>query len=712
VAAKKQPPSAPAVIERFVKALVVTAKAVVLYPPASTIPRDTAQDAAAVLREVLRERSDIRLTITKNGLYADDLPVFPDQAAYTSFALEFYNRKLAEVRFHAGVEPADLVAFLSLLKYPPDQIESSGGFESRLWDSGVSTITVKEAQVSLVDAPDAGDSASVPRLTKAQMDDLLVAAYGGRPRDQLTIARIIGDPDQVASYLVETYAGRGESDFTAAASRFEQLAEVADSAGPSERARLFGSLSDALTRLDPDLRRQLLVDEVLAQARTNDSLASVVRQMDIDEVCKMFVEGLEEEQASQEGLARAIRNLALISMADRDDVMNAAGAAMRGAGYSEGMMSQVFEMAAPSRLQVREGLGGAQEAERPAETIFKLMDLAPLPDSMADTGDDPGLRELQDEARRGITDGDVIGALVSLVGMDSRPTQFASTMSMLEDSLDILIQRGDIDVAAEVVTSLQHAVEGEALSQEQRSRVQQAVSRFARPEQVAAVSAALRLYKPGTREHESARVLLDALGPLAIEPLLEQLAKEPDMAVRKSLVDLLSGIAQEFVPELGSHITDPRWYFTRNVVSILGSTKSPAILPSLERTLRHAEPRVRRETIRALSAVNDRLAAEMLIAALADDDAQNVQLAARYLGATGARGAVSALEAVARGDGRGNRESGPRVEAIEALGRIGASESLPTLEALAGKRAIIGAAKARELRAAAESAIAAIRSRG
>jgi hypothetical protein len=322
------------------------------------------------------------------------------------------------------------------------------------------------------------------------------------------------------------------------------------------------------------------------------------------------------------------------------------------------------------------------------------------------------LRELQDEARRGITDGDVIGALVSLVGMDARPAQFASTMSMLEDSLDILIQRGDIDVAAEVVTSLQRAIEGEALSQEQCSRVQQAISRFARPEQVAAVSTALRLYKPGTREHESARVLLDALGPLAIEPLLEQLAKEPDMAVRKSLVDLLSGIAKEFVPELSSHITDPRWYFARNVVSILGSTKSPAILPSLERTLRHAEPRVRRETIRALSSVNDRLAAEMLIAALADDDAQNVQLAARYLGATGARGAVSALEAVARGDGRGNREAGPRVEAIEALGRIGVSESLPTLEALAGKRAIIGAAKARELRAAAESAIAAIRSRG
>jgi len=144
-------------------------------------------------------------------------------------------------------------------------------------------------------------------------------------------------------------------------------------------------------------------------------------------------------------------------------------------------------------------------------------------------------------------------------------------------------------------------------------------------------------------------------------------------------------------------------------VSILSATKSSAVLPYLERTLRHSETRVRRETIRGLAGITDRRASEMLMAVFADEDAQNVQLAARYLGGSGVRAAIPSLEQVARGEGRGNRENGPRVEAIEALGRLGALEAMPTLEALAGKRAISRAARARELRAAAESAIAQIR---
>jgi len=88
---------------------------------------------------------------------------------------------------------------------------------------------------------------------------------------------------------------------------------------------------------------------------------------------------------------------------------------------------------------------------------------------------------------------------------------------------------------------------------------------------------------------------------------------------------------------------------------------------------------------------------------------RTLQLAARYLGLRGERIVVPALEVVARGESRGNRETGPRVEAIEALGRIGAPEALPTLQALANKRSLLGAGRYREIRAAASAAMAAIR---
>ena len=202
------------------------------------------------------------------------------------------------------------------------------------------------------------------------------------------------------------------------------------------------------------------------------------------------------------------------------------------------------------------------------------------------------------------------------------------------------------------------------------------------------------------------------LGPLAIKPLLDQLADEPEMSARRSLVEMISGMASAHIVELGEHITDPRWYFVRNVISILGSTKSPDALPYLERTVRHPESRVRRETIRALSQINDRHAADMLVHSLYDDDAQNVQLAARYIGQRGLAGAVPTLEQVARGEGRGNRDNGPRIEAIEALGRLGGLSALGTLQALAGRRTLMRGARARELRSAAQAAIQRIEQRG
>jgi HEAT repeat protein len=278
-------------------------------------------------------------------------------------------------------------------------------------------------------------------------------------------------------------------------------------------------------------------------------------------------------------------------------------------------------------------------------------------------------------------------------------------MHKLEDALDLLVERGELQVAADTTATLGTAAKDPALSAAQRERLVRAIARFARAGDVKTIAQALRIYPPGSAEHRSALRLIRMLGPLAIKPLLEQLAEEPDMSTRKSLVDTISGIAQFYIPELGEHVTDQRWYFVRNVVGILGSTRSAAILPHLERTLRNPEARVRRETIRAISQINDRMASEMLVHALYDPDAQNVQLAARFIGQKGVPGAIPTLEQVARGEGRGNRENGPRIEAIETLGKLGAIGALPTLKLLASRRAILGGAKARELRTAALAAI-------
>jgi HEAT repeat protein len=259
--------------------------------------------------------------------------------------------------------------------------------------------------------------------------------------------------------------------------------------------------------------------------------------------------------------------------------------------------------------------------------------------------------------------------------------------------------------AASALVSLR---DDETLDAAQRDRVRKALVDMASPRNMRDVASAIRVHPAGSPVHDQCRALIGTLGGLTISPLLEVLADEPDMAARKALVDMIGAMAPQHIAELGERTSDPRWYFVRNVAGLLGSTRSPAALPHLQRTLRHSDARVRRETIRAVASVRDMLAEQMLAAALTDDDPQNVGLAARYLGNLGSRSAVGALTAVAHGDGRGSREPAARIEAIEALGRIATPEAEAAILEVARSRAILRSGRIREIQTAAEAALAAI----
>lgn len=712
--AREETPRVPEAVERLVKQLVVTHKAVGLYPTSSAIPRESARGVIEVLRTIFQERGDTRLSVTKDGLLIEGVPIFFGQGPYTAFSLELYNRNVSEVRFHAGVAERDIISFFEVLKILPAELAGSGGFEAQLWERQVDAVTVTEVSAKIVDAelPDgaaAAEMAGEPWPPDAgRIDEILVGAFSGRPRDQRMLVRVLRDPALLGSYFVETLSGRGTKPAEATIeSHVASLANLVKGELPGDQPELYRGIAEAVLGLEPELRRKLVRDKLLGDARKDEALAAVVRSMHVDEICEILVEGLAEGEATVEGVSRAIRNLALISLSGRDEVVEAAGAAMEAAGVSEETRGAVLENASPARLVVKERPQTAEET--PVDSVVRLIDLAPAPGTHL--SDDPKMEALREEARIGVTDADVMCALVTLVTLDVRPEPFATAMSMVEDDLSLLLERDEFEAAADVAAALTEAERDRRLSTAQRRRIKNAVSSLARPQEIRTINKAMRVFPAGTRENAACRRLLELLGGIAIDPLLELLAEEQDMQARKVMVDLISGLAPGFIDRLGEHLADRRWYFVRNVVSILGHTKRADALTHLERTLRHVDPRVRRETIRSVAGIKEQRAEQMLVAALSDDDAANVTLAARYAGLLSLRGSVPTLEMVARGEGKGNRDVGPRVEAIEALGRIGTTSSMATLEQLSEKRRLLRRSVPKEISTAAEAAVVQIRHR-
>jgi len=706
--AQRESEHAPEAIERFVKQLLVVHRAARLYPAGSDIPLASAGDLLGMLRELLREQSELRLQVTKDGLLYNALPVLPGMRPFELFARDFYHRNLAEVRFHSGVTPREAVEFLRVLQDPPEAIAAAGGFEQRLWDLQIDGVTVRTVSTKIVEADLAGES-DAPVVgedwppSRERIDELVDAAYGARPRDQRMLVRFTQNPKLVSRYLNELVSeGRGGRPLANLISgKVVALAHVAMAELEEDQPALFRSVAEALLALDPDVRRDVLVERLLPESRMDEGVASVMRQFELGELCKALVEGMDVDAVSRDGLSRALRNLAMISLHPKETVLEAAGSAMSAEGMGDEAVAAVLEGAAPSQLRVRQSRDGGAES---VESILRLVDLAPV----ATEAVDPEVAGLRAEVADGISDGDILVSIITLVTMERRPDMFSSLMSVVEDGLGLLLEWGEYADAVTAAASLT-ALEGDpTLDAMQQDRIRQALVDMASPRNMRDVATAIRVHPAGTPEHDECRHLIALLGGLTIAPLLEVLADEPDMAARKALVDMISAMAPQFIGLLGERTSDPRWYFVRNVVSILGSTRTPIALQHMNRTLRHPDARVRRETIRAAASIRDMLADQMLVAALADEDAQNVGLAARYLGTLGSRTATPALAAVAKGEGRGNRDPAPRIEAIEALGRLATPEAEAAVLEIARSRAILRSGRIRELQTAAEAALASI----
>jgi len=708
-----RPTAVPRPVLLFTTRLSTAMKSLRIYPAGSEIPRKNAQEALDILNDAFGQDEHVELGVTRVGLIYAGSTVFPRSQGFQSFSREFYKRNLAAVRFHRGVTPDEILRFASLIIMPPEALAAQGGMEPSLSELGVVNISVTEAATRIVETVLPGDAGpydveAYPDVPEERpVDDILEEAGDDQTRDHRVLMRVLRDRRAVAKYLDEARDREPESGMDELARRVLKLARSTREELPADQAAVLDVIAEAIMELRPQDRSDFYEEHLLEQGRMDEAIAAIIDRLGVEEIVNCIVSQIDETPEALTGLSRAVRNLALMNVnADKEEMLGLAVDRLKARGFSEVHIEELGEEIAPPKIT------GADQRRRaaagPVETVLRLVDMAP------DASDvfvyDDAVEPLRAEATRGTTDGDVISALVAIATMETRDQEFSAIMSMLEDSVGVLVDAHEADVAADVAESLSAVAAGPDVTPEHRERMLRVVNSIASPESLARVTTALRRYRSDSAEYLACRRLLGVLGDSMIDPLLEVLADEQDMSARKALIDLISSSAHDYIPALGARLTDHRWYLVRNVVAILGTTRSTEALPFLQRTLRHSDARVRRETIRGLAAIRGPMADSILAAALNDADAQNVQAAARYLGLVGARSSVAGLEQLALGESLGNHETPARVEAIGALAKLGSPTSVPVLTELARKHGLFGGGPPREVRDAALAALPALTS--
>jgi hypothetical protein len=111
------------------------------------------------------------------------------------------------------------------------------------------------------------------------------------------------------------------------------------------------------------------------------------------------------------------------------------------------------------------------------------------------------------------------------------------------------------------------------------------------------------LKKRGGVNRMEVEAVLVALEDRAVGPLLQMLAEEEDLLVRKAIVEIVTRIGRPAVPAILENLSDSRWYMVRNMITVLGSLGMPDLAPHVAATLSHPDLRVKKEAIKALSRI-------------------------------------------------------------------------------------------------------------
>lgn len=117
----------------------------------------------------------------------------------------------------------------------------------------------------------------------------------------------------------------------------------------------------------------------------------------------------------------------------------------------------------------------------------------------------------------------------------------------------------------------------------------------------------------------------------AVPLLLNLLADEDSLSVRREIVSLLGILARTQIPLLAQHLGDARWYVARNVVTVLAEMHDPSLVPHLTSALRHQDLRVRKEALQALGGLSTPDAVAALETAIHHPDPETRAAAAHWL---------------------------------------------------------------------------------
>jgi hypothetical protein len=628
-------------VQDIMRGLITAIRAVKLYPPNNPIYSQSVKKSCELLAPYLEKAHALSVGVQKTAFTAQQLPFAKDTQQNKTIAQDLFMKGVREMVFSSGVTEAELLELYRALARSSESLAMSNGIASVLWEKDVKHVKVVEAGLDEVITSSAGERERQARhdADADSASDLARHEFRGRT---LVLTDLDANPEAYSARMLElAMETRGENETVEDRlySLYRDAGREIEAERGTDRAQLLEKLARSVLSLDPPYREGLIAGKLYAD-RDSDAAQ----------------EGIDEEN-----LPAALHELESGRFSDSWSVQQIASLLKRSA-------EKTVAVSAPPATPA-----DVEAAPLTAEIFEDVKHLAEYsPEEMA------SLRQLSESGM----EADILGAamrtlifLLPRVKNSARPADaeqelalFSGVVRQLEEMAVYLLNNREYKSASHIIEAF-HVPVDPAFKPRMIEAQRKTASRVA----IMAAIKDLRTQRRESAEYAAAYEYLSALERETTEALLELLAEGDDRTARIFYLDLIKVIGKNQTALFGDRLSDSRWYFVRNIVSILGENKSDQSLALLRKAADHENVRIRQEVIKSLMSIGGKKAASVLAKFLRDKDEDVLVMALRAFADFSGIGAEETHPIISFLEERQLRKKDMAVivESIRALGKIG-----------------------------------------
>ncbi len=629
------------------------------YPKGHPVIDGAFQKVISYYNKLLESQEALSIGVAKDALMFGTAILEKNNLVYRDFARVLFEHGIGVLTMRPGLTVQELENFNIILGLKREEINRHGGIES-LWEKARITslvitairydlfgISDKEAEES--DAQNTSPEGIWERFARG-----LMAGSLGR---QAKTSETNFEPEVLAAFLNERFSqpfSQSQSDVLdtdsmAAISEFMRQ-ECSRPSSLISGNMPFIKLASFIKSLNPSLRRQFLSSTFgIENPDGTPVTGSIVKNMPADTV----LDTLQDLNQQNINVPPIIMSLLQKLSSHADKGKNRLEAQIQDENFQEKLRTVFKEHASEEFI--------------PDDYQQKLNTL--IAENQKQTVPDNAISELLSTVENTVVENrisDIIMNLVTSGGDSLQEREFF--LQNLSDLFGYFLQIGDYGQLVKMIDRTNDDSFPIDLQYYLREN-------YARREFLDEILNGLTTW--GKPRYNDIRELITKIRSPFIEVLLDHLATEESMSLRRFMMDRLIEMGPMTRVPISIRLNDDRWFVLRNLIVILRSHSDVSIIPLIRPLTRHSNAKVRHEALYTLVMLHDAASEKQVLRDLDSQD-REVQLTAISLAERSRLPDIhkKLLFLLARG-GLTQLEYETKSAVIKALGELHRPESLP-----------------------------------